>query len=99
MEQAGKLLRKCLNDYLHSRKAVNRLVFNDLFRQAAQHGLITTDEAERWLLYRDNRNHTAHDYGMKFAEQTKALLPGFIVDAKALAHAIDKHCRGLSCDD
>ena len=84
LEQAGKLLRKCLNDYMHSAKAVQQLVFKDIFRQACQHGFLTEEETERWLIYRDNRNHTAHDYGMKFAEETKALLPDFIKDSKSL---------------
>lgn len=99
LEQAGKLLRKCLNDYMHSIKAVNQLVFKDVFRQAAQHGLVTVAEAKRWLIYRNNRNNTAHDYGMKFAEETKALLPEFIVDAKSLALAIERHGERQVSDD
>ena len=41
-------------------------------------------QAERWLAYRDNRNTTAHDYGVKFAEHTLKLLPDFIADADGL---------------
>jgi len=37
--------------------------------------MITMEEAERWLEYRDNRNDTAHDYGEGFANDTLALLP------------------------
>ena len=65
LEQAGKLLRKCLKDFVHSPKAIDRLVFKEVFRQAAQHDLLTIEEVERWLVYRDNRNNTAHDYGKK----------------------------------
>jgi hypothetical protein len=60
-----------------------------VFRHAAKHGLLTVDAAERWLEYRDNRNDTAHDYGAGFADATLKLLPKFIVDAKALADAIE----------
>jgi len=42
------------------------------------------------LQYRDNRNNTAHDYGVNFAEETLTLLPQFIADASALAEAINK---------
>ena len=98
LEQSGKLLRKCLKDFSHSPKAVDRLVFKALFRQAAQHDLLTLEEVERWLVYRDNRNNTAHDYGKKFAEETKALLPDFIVDAKSLEHAVLSHVEGLADD-
>ena len=84
LEQTGKLLRKCLKPYFASSKQADQLMFKDIFRQAAKHGLITLDEAERWLVYRDNRNDTAHDYGEGFANQTLALLPKFIEDARRI---------------
>ncbi len=88
LEQAGKLLRKALKPYFHSSKAVDQLPFKALFRHAGHHGLLTLEEVERWLLYRDNRNSTAHDYGVDLAEKTLPLLPQFIADAKALSTAI-----------
>ncbi len=84
LEQAGKLLKKCLKPFFHSPKAVDKLVFKDLFRQASQHDLITIEQAENWLIYRDNRNTTAHDYGVHFADKTLTLLDQFIIDAKAI---------------
>jgi len=84
LEQSDKLLKKCLKPYFHSPKPVDKLVFKDIFRQAAQHDLITIEAVERWIEYRDNRNNTAHDYGVKFAETTLVLLPQFIQDAGAL---------------
>ena len=41
LEQAGKLLRKCLKDYSHSPKAVDRLIFKVVFRQAANYDLLS----------------------------------------------------------
>lgn len=84
LEQTGKLLRKCLKPYFASSKQADQLMFKDIFRQAAKHGLITLDEAERWLVYRDNRNDTAHDYDEGFANQTLALPPQFIEDARRI---------------
>lgn len=84
LEQAGKLLKKALKPYFHSPKAVDKLVFKDIFRQAAQHDLIDIEACDRWLQYRDNRNNTAHDYGKHFAEKTLSLMSQFIADAKAL---------------
>ena len=49
-----------------------------------------TTFVERWLRYRDNRNDTVHDYGEGFAETTLKLLPGFIVDARALVEVVEK---------
>ena len=90
LEQCGKLLKKALKPYFHSSKAVDVLVFKDVFRNAVLHAIIDADAFERWLIYRDNRNSTAHDYGLGFAEDTLLLLPQFIIDAKALSAAIDK---------
>lgn len=90
LEQAGKLLKKCLKPYFHSPKPVDKIVFKDVFRQAAQHDLITIESVERWIEYRDNRNNTAHDYGVKFAETTLILLPQFIQDASALEQVIQQ---------
>ena len=98
LQQSGKLLRKCLKDFVHSPKAVDRLVFKEVFRQAAQHDLLTLEEVERWLIYRDNRNNTAHDYGKKFAEETKALIPAFLVNAKSLEQSINDHVKRLADD-
>lgn len=90
LEQSGKLLRKRLAAFFASNRQVDRLAFKDLFRHAAKHGLIEIDAVERWLLYRDNRNNTAHDYGEGFAEATLKLLPDFIADAKALASVFEE---------
>ena len=84
LETSGKLLRKVLRDYVANPKTVNDLVFKDLFRQAAQHNLMTLAEVERWFSYRDSRNDTAHDYGVAFAEQVLTLIKLFLEDARAL---------------
>ena len=89
LEQTGKLLKKCLKPYFASNKQVDQLVFKEIFRHAAKHGLISLEEVERWLAYRDNRNDTAHDYGASFADETLVLLPQFIVDARRLNEVID----------
>lgn len=81
LEQTGKLLKKTLKPYFSSSKQVDKLVFKDIFRHAAKHGLMSIEEAERWMEYRDNRNDTAHDYGVGFANETLALLAQFIEDA------------------
>jgi hypothetical protein len=88
IEQCGKLLRKVLKSYVHSTKEVDQLYFKDVFRQAVLRSLISVDDCERWLQYRDNRNNTAHDYGVNFTEETLLLLPSFIADASALAGVI-----------
>lgn len=88
LEQSGKLLKKILKPYFHSSKAVDKLFFKDIFREAGLHGLLEIDEIERWLTYRDNRNSTSHDYGEGLANETLKLIPQFIADAKRLIEVI-----------
>lgn len=84
LETAGKLLRRALKAYTGRPREVDALTYKDVLRHAAKHGLMSTDAVERWFAYRDNRNNTAHDYGVGFAEETLELLPGFICDARTL---------------
>ena len=88
LEQSGKLLRKVLKPYFSSPKAVDQLVFKEVFRHAVLRGLLTDEQCERWLQYRDCRNNTAHDYGINFAEETLEFLPTFITDAADLVAVI-----------
>lgn len=84
LETAGKLLRKILKNYVASPKEIDSLIFKDVLRQAAIRGLVTSEELERWLQYRDNRNSTAHDYGEEFAEDTLQLIEKFQHDTTNL---------------
>ncbi|MFM1856721.1 MAG: hypothetical protein RLZ83_2030 [Pseudomonadota bacterium] len=85
LETSGKLLRRALKAYGGSPRAVDALVFNDVLRHAGKHGLLDQEAVSRWLAYRANRNVTAHDYGEGFANETLALLPGFLQDIRHLA--------------
>lgn len=89
IEQSGKLLKKRLEPYFGSKKAVDELTYKDLFRHALKHSLLNEDEVSRWFKYRDNRNSTAHDYGQKFAEETLSLIDSFLEDSKRLKDVID----------
>jgi hypothetical protein len=79
-----------LKPYFHSSQAVDKLYFKDVFRQAVVRSIISPELCEHFLEYRENRNNTANDYGVNFAEETLVLLPNFIVDAKLLAEAINQ---------
>lgn len=89
LEQSGKLLKKLLNPYFASKRAVDMLSFKDLFRQAYKHSLLTEEETKRWMKYRDNRNSTAHDYGQAFAEETLTLVKDFLIDVENLRKVIE----------
>lgn len=87
-EQCGSLLKKRLRPYFASNRKADELAFKPIFRHAARHGLISVEECERWLEYRDHRNDTAHKYGDALAEVTLKLLPTFIADARRLAGVV-----------
>lgn len=89
LEQSGKLLKKALKPFFHTSKAVDKLYFKDIFRQAGTHSLLDLDEVERWLTYRDNRNNTAHDYGQDLANNTLPLIKQFIIDSRKLVKVIN----------
>ena len=88
-EQYGKLLKKSLLVFLTNSKHLDALTYKDIFRHAAKHSLITIDEAERWLLYRDHRNQTAHEYGENYADSILLLLPQFLTDADSLLKTVE----------
>jgi nucleotidyltransferase substrate binding protein (TIGR01987 family) len=90
LEQSGKLLKKVLKPYFHTDKISSKLYFKDVFRMAHQFNILKEDEVERWLVYRDNRNLTSHDYGVGFAESTLLLIPAFIEDSTKLAQIIEE---------
>jgi nucleotidyltransferase substrate binding protein (TIGR01987 family) len=84
LETAGKLLRKAIKTYTGNPRTVDELSYKEVLRHAARHGLLDAAAVERWFAYRDNRNSTAHDYGKGFAEETLALMPDFLRDARRL---------------
>lgn len=89
-EVAFKLLRKALKAYGHGGKKLESLFVKDLIRLAAAHGLMDLDAAERWFKYRDNRNDTAHDYGIGFAKETLTLIAPFLLDMNRLAAILER---------
>ena len=89
LETGGKAIRRALKEFMGSSRATDALSFNDVFRNAAKYQIVTSDEAERWLKYRVNRNTTAHDYGERFANETLLLLPAFACDLLILATKLE----------
>ncbi|OYU85258.1 MAG: nucleotidyltransferase [Flavobacterium sp. BFFFF2] len=88
LEQCVKLLRKVLKPYFHSSKSVDQLFYKEVFKQCVLRSIISVELYERFLEYRDNRNSTAHDYGVHFAQETLLLLPQFIKDSTLIVASI-----------
>jgi nucleotidyltransferase substrate binding protein (TIGR01987 family) len=88
LEVSGKLLRKALKAYSGNPRSVDELTYKDTLRHAVKHGLLDEEVVKRWFVYRDNRNETAHDYGVEFTEQTLKLIPQFLTDARAFQQVL-----------
>jgi len=88
LEISGKLLRRALKEFGYSHKTVDEWVFKDVLRSAAKHGLMEAEALLRWFAYWDNRNNTAHDYGVGFANETVGLARQFVSDVTTLEAAI-----------
>lgn len=89
LELSGRLLKRRLRPYFASHRQADQLTFNDVFRYAAKHWLISGDACERWLEYHVIRNEEAHEYGERFAERMLEALSRFITDAEELVDAIE----------
>ncbi len=83
-EISFKMLKKSLLNFGYGSRKLDSTTVKEILRLAVTHGLISSEEVERWFQYRDNRNNTAHDYGEGFAQETLLLLPTFIADSKRL---------------
>ncbi len=95
-ETAFKLLKKALKVYGHGGRKLESTPVKEILRLAAVHDLMTLEEVEHWFTYRDNRNNTAHDYGVAFAEQTLVLIPGFLADVARLVETLEKKLGKLA---
>ena len=91
LEIVVKLLRRVLRDYIVSTRELAEMNYKDVLRRAAAHGLLTLEEVDRWFVYRDNRNATAHENGHNFAAKVVAGLPGFIRDTEAALTTFRAH--------
>lgn len=89
-ETAFRLLKKALKAYGHGGRKLEATPVKDILRLAAVHDLMTLPEVERWFLYRDNRNNTAHDYGEQFASEMLVLIPAFLQDIATLADILER---------
>ena len=47
LEQSGKLLKKILLPYFHSKQALGQLTFKAIFRHAGKHGILEVVTAEK----------------------------------------------------
>jgi len=61
----------------------------ELFRLAAESRLI--EDVERWMIYHDARNQTAHIYDPQIAQEVYETARGFVKDAAGLLQVLEAH--------
>ena len=88
LDLTASLLRRRLRPYFATSRQVNELTFRRVFREAAKVGLISTEECQRWLGYRERRNVMAHRYGREFAQHALEVLPSLVEDGRRIADVI-----------
>lgn len=90
-ELAWKFIKRDLTEDMGS-EAINALNRRDLFRIAADKGLIK--DPIPWFTYHKARNETSHTYNEKTAEETYNVALEFIIDAQFLLEKLEqKHAR------
>lgn len=88
-ELAWKFIKRDLSEDVGS-EAINGLNRKDLFRIAADKGLI--NDPLPWFTYHKARNETSHTYNEKTAEETYIVALQFVKDAQYLLNKLElKH--------
>lgn len=86
-ELGWKFVRRALIESL-GREPIDEVTRRDLFRLAAQHGLIA--DPERWFAYHTARNETSHMYDEDKANEIAALSDRFAEDARQLLEELER---------
>jgi len=97
-ETSFKLLKKALVGFGCTTRHLEQTPVKELLRMAAQHGLVSLDEVERWFEYRNARNSTAYEYGEAFVAHTMAMMAAFLTDCALLESKLRQHFEALGPD-
>lgn len=81
-ELCWKMLKRQLEIEAPNPAEIDSLSFKDLFRAAAEKGLV--DNIEQWFVYREQRNITSHTYDEEKAASVQKTAFEFITAAKKL---------------
>lgn len=97
-ETSFRLLKEGLVEFGYTSRRLEQTPVKELLRLAAQHGLMTLEEVERWFEYGDARNSTAHEYGEAFVLHTMAMMAAFLEDCASLEIRFRQHFEAVgSC--
>lgn len=82
--------KKIMNKYLKKEydKDEKDLTINNIFREMYNLGLI--ENFENWVLYREKRNTTSHEYNLEKTYSIIEIVPKFIKDVEFLINNLEK---------
>lgn len=87
-DQCWKLMNRWLNINV-GRESLHIITRKDLFREAAEYGLI--DNVEQWFKFHAARNNTSHNYDISIALETLQLSKELYTAAYFLAEFLANH--------
>lgn len=87
-ELSWKMMKREMEKNASSPDEIDKMSFRDLFRIAAEKGIIS--EPEHWFDYREKRNITSHAYDSEKAREVYKSALVFISDVKNLLEELKK---------
>ena len=88
-EQCWKFIQRWIRENRTPEDADNPRTRNELFRLAANYGLIP--DPEPWFAYGAARNLTSHTYNIEQAQAAYSVAQSFLKDAKILLLRLEKN--------
>lgn len=98
MEHTGKILRKMLLQFVHSRAVLKSLPYKDIYRKSGQYGLIGVEQIEQWLLFHENRCTPGTEVGERFVQETLPLFTQIRAEAYKILSLIEEHNKKVEAD-
>ena len=97
LEVTVKVVKRVLREYVTSTGALAEMTFKEVLRTAAHSNLLTLAEVDKWFLYRDIRNGSAHEYGADLATRVITVLPAFIQSSESLLTTLRRRQANKPC--
>ena len=88
-EYTYECAKKIMNKYLKKEydKPDKELTINNIFRE--MYGLGFIKNFDNWILYREKRNVTSHEYNLKETYDIVKIIPDFIEDVRYLIEKLE----------
>lgn len=93
-ELSWKILKRYLAQTAATPSELDEISFPNLIRFGAKKGMLLSGW-EKWKIFRDMRNITAHTYDLHKAQEVLAILPEFLQEARYLLIKLEERCDSI----